>query len=153
MIAPITTIGYSSLLKQLNWREQLERLRLKTQLQTARALGDLSENAEYQATKDESKRNENEINKIKAMLTTTETTPLKGKKRRVQFNSIIVLKSCKSNEYKTYYITGEKEIARNKNSISIASITAQSLINKKEGDVVVTPAHTTPYKIVYIKTW
>ncbi|ATY93494.1 Transcription elongation factor GreA [Candidatus Hodgkinia cicadicola] len=155
IIAPITTAGYSSLLKQLSWREQHEKPKLKAQLKSSRALGDLSENADHQAAKEDNKRNENEISKIKNTLVTTETVPLKGKKKRIQFNSTIVLKAYKSNEYKTYFIIGEREMPKTKDDISIASITAQTLINKKEGDVVVVagPERTKIYKIIYIKTW
>ncbi|XXN13665.1 MAG: GreA/GreB family elongation factor [Candidatus Hodgkinia cicadicola] len=155
VIAPITTAGYSNLFRQLNWREQHEKPRLRTQLRTTRALGDLSENADHHTAKEEDKRNENEINEIKTTLITTETTPLKGKKHRVQFNSIAVLKQYKTNKYRTYCIIGEREIAKNKNSISIASITAQALVNKKEGDIVVIPSFSSAkvYKIIYIKIW
>ncbi|XXN13834.1 MAG: GreA/GreB family elongation factor [Candidatus Hodgkinia cicadicola] len=154
-IAPITAVGYSNLLKQLNWREQREKLRLKTQLEATRALGDLSENADHYAAKEEDKRNENEINEIKTTLITTETIPLKGKKRRVQFNSTIVLKAHNSDERKTYRIIGEREMSKDDSSVSIASITAQALINKKEGDTVVIskPTSSKVYKIIYIKTW
>ncbi|XXN19786.1 MAG: GreA/GreB family elongation factor [Candidatus Hodgkinia cicadicola] len=154
-IAPITTAGYSSLLRQLSWREQHEKPRLKAQLRTSRSLGDLSENADHQTAKEEDKRNENEINKIKNTLVTTETTPLKGKKKRVQFNSTIILKGCENNERKTYYIIGEREMPKTKNDISIASVTAMALINKKEGDVAVISdsGHVKAHKIIYIKTW
>ncbi|AHL31063.1 MAG: putative transcription elongation factor GreA [Candidatus Hodgkinia cicadicola] len=154
-IAPITTAGYSNLFRQLNWREQHEKPRLKTQLRTTRALGDLSENADHHTAKEEDKRNENEINEIKTTLITTETMPLKGKKHRVQFNSIVILKEYKTNKHRTYCIIGEREIAKNKNSVSIASITAQALVNKKEGDVVVIPRLNSAkvYKIIYIKIW
>ncbi|AUG34016.1 Transcription elongation factor GreA [Candidatus Hodgkinia cicadicola] len=154
-IAPITTAGYSNLFRQLNWREQHEKPRLKAQLRATRALGDLSENADHYTAKEEDKRNENEINEIKTTLITTETTPLKGKKHRIQFNSVVVLKEHNANKYRTYCIIGEREIAKNKNSVSIASTTAQALVNKKEGDVVVIPRFSSAkvYKIIYIKTW
>ncbi len=153
-IAPITTAGYSNLLKQLSWREQHEKPRLKSQLKATRALGDLSENADHHSAREEDKRNENEINEIKTTLITTETTPLKGRKRRVQFNSVVVLKERKTRKHRTYCIIGEREIAKDRSNISIASITAQALVNKKEGDVVVIPKPDSAkvYKIVYIKT-
>ncbi|XXM93360.1 MAG: GreA/GreB family elongation factor [Candidatus Hodgkinia cicadicola] len=155
VIAPITTAGYSNLLKQLNWREQHEKPRLEAQLKTTRALGDLSENADHQTAREESKRNENEINNIKTTLITTETVPLKGRKRRVQFNSMVVLKRLGTNERKRYYIVGEREMARGESSVSVASVTAQALMNRKEGDVVAItkPNSAKVYKIIYIKIW
>ncbi|AUG91581.1 Transcription elongation factor GreA [Candidatus Hodgkinia cicadicola] len=157
-IAPITAAGYSNLFRQLSWREQHEKPGLKTQLRTTRALGDLSENADHHTAKEDDKRNKNEINEIKTTLITTETMPLKGrgeKTHRVQFNSMVILKEYKTNKHRTYRIIGEREIAKNKNSISIASITAQALVNKKEGHVVVIPRLNSAkaYKIIYIKIW
>ncbi|AUG91348.1 Transcription elongation factor GreA [Candidatus Hodgkinia cicadicola] len=108
--APTTTAGYSNLFRQLNWREQHEKPRLKTQLRTTRALEDLSENADHRTAKEEDKRGENEINEIKTTLITT--VPLRGKTHRVQFNSVVVLKEHKTNKHKTYCIIGEREIAK-----------------------------------------
>ncbi|XXM93685.1 GreA/GreB family elongation factor [Candidatus Hodgkinia cicadicola] len=150
---PITTAGYASLLKQLNWRQQHEKPRLKLQLQATRALGDLSENADHQASKQEDKKNENKINEIKSTLISTEVNPLRGKKGRIQFNSLAVLKSGEA--YKTYYIVGETETVRDQYSINISSTVAQNIINKKLGDVValVQSGLAKFYKIIYVKTW
>ncbi len=112
----------------------------------------MSENADHQASKQEDKKNENKINEIKSTLISTEVSPLKGKKGRIQFNSLAVLKAGAS--YKTYYIIGETEAVKDQYSINISSTIAQSLINKKLGDVVVL-AHrgfAKPYKIIYVKT-
>ncbi|ATW06003.1 Transcription elongation factor GreA [Candidatus Hodgkinia cicadicola] len=148
--APTTAAGYSSLFRQLNWREQHQKPRLKTQLRTTRALGDSAENTNQYAAKKENRRNE-----IKTTPIITETTPLRGKTHSIQFNSTAAFREYKTNKYRTHCAVGDGEIAKNRNSIGVACITAQALVNNKEENVAVIPKLNSAkaHKTVYIKIW
>ncbi|MFP2998136.1 GreA/GreB family elongation factor [Candidatus Hodgkinia cicadicola] len=132
----LTASGYANLLKQLNWREQYERPRIKTQLVLTRALGDLSENADYQISRLESKINENKINEIKMALNSAEISAKKPRANRIGFNTTLVVKD-QLGKLKTYTIVGDNEIVVSPESIGLSSLVAKELIFKKRGDTVV----------------
>ncbi len=144
---------YTQLVKQLNWREQQERLKLKHQLKLTRTYGDLSENADYQLTKIDNKHNEIKINELKVLLSTTEIASVKQNHNRIELNVIIILKSdyCKY-KFKTFCIVSKNEVMLNSTNIEISSSLAQNLLFKKRGDKIIITEFglSIPYKIIYL---
>ncbi len=101
-----------------------------------RALGDLSENADYQSSRLESKINENKINEIKMALNSAEISAKKPRANRIGFNTTLVVKD-QLGKLKTYTIVGDNEIVVSPESIGLSSLVAKELIFKKRGDTVV----------------
>lgn len=119
-------------------------------IKTARELGDLAENAEYQSARAEQDRNEARISEIQNIITNVEIIKKPRGARQVQLGSVVKLKS--DGKAKEFQIVGTVEADPLSGKISDESPIGQALIGKKEGEFVeiVTPADTTKYKIVDI---
>ena len=120
-------------------------------IKTARELGDLAENAEYQSARAEQDRNEARISEIQNIITNVEIIKKPRGARQVQLGSVVKLKN--DGKAKEFQIVGTVEADPLSGKISDESPIGQALIGKKEGDFVeiVTPADTTKYKIVDIR--
>ena len=129
-------------------REELERLkrvdrpRIVEAIAVAREHGDLKENAEYHAAREQQSFNEGRILEIESKLSNIQVIdvtkiPHTGK---VIFGTTIDLINIATDETVTYRIVGEDEADVKKNLISIGSPVARALIGKEEGDVVVVRA-------------
>lgn len=119
-------------------------------IKTARELGDLAENSEYQAAMAEKDRNEARVGEIEKILQNVEIIKKPRGARQVQLGSVVKLKS--DGKAKEFQIVGTVEADPLSGKISDESPIGQALIGKKEGEFVeiVTPADTTKYKIVDI---
>lgn len=120
-------------------------------IKTAREQGDLSENAEYHAAKDEHERNEGRISEIEGILSNAELIKKPKGARLVQLGSTVVLKGDGSKK-KEFKVVGTVEADPLNGKISDESPIGQALLGKKEGDSVeiVTPAETATYKVATI---
>lgn len=119
-------------------------------IKTARELGDLSENAEYQSARSEQDRNETRIAEIENILLNSEIIKKPKGDSKVQLGSIVKLKG--GGKSKEFQIVGTVEADPLNGKISDESPIGQALIGKKEGESVEikTPNDTTTYKIVDI---
>ncbi len=119
-------------------------------IKTARELGDLAENAEYQSARAEQDRNEARISEIQNIITNVEIIKKPRGARQVQLGSVVKLKS--DGKAKEFQIVGTVEADPLSGKISDESPIGQALIGKKEGEFaeIVTPTDTTKYKIVDI---
>lgn len=117
-------------------------------IRTARELGDLSENAEYQSARADQERNDNRIAEIDNIINNVEIIK-KATGGKVQLGSVVTLKNGKTKEFQ---VVGTVEADPLNGKISDESPIGKALIGKKVGDEVdiKTPAETTTYKITAI---
>ena len=134
---PITAAGYKALQDEFKQRTSQERPRIVSAIAEARAHGDLSENAEYHAAKEQQGMNEAKITEIEDRIQRAEVIdPTKLSGDTVKFGATVTLIDEESEEEKVYQIVGESEAAVREGRISITSPIARALIGKSEGDVV-----------------
>jgi transcription elongation factor GreA len=135
---PITAKGAEKLREELLRLKTLDRPRIIQAIAEARAHGDLKENAEYHAAREQQSFTEGRINEIEGKLSHAHivdvTTVNAGGK--VVFGSTVVLADEDTGESVTYQIVGEDEADIKAGKISINSPIARALIAKMEGDVV-----------------
>lgn len=137
---PLTQRGADELRAELKRMKTVERPRIVKAIEEARAHGDLKENAEYHAAKEEQGFAEGRINEIESKLSTAQVidvTELGPKAAgRVIFGATLDLADADSGEEFTYQIVGEDEADIKRGLLSFASPIARALISKQEGDVV-----------------
>lgn len=119
-------------------------------IKTARELGDLAENAEYQSARGEQERNESRISEIENILLNVEIIKKPKGDSKVQLGSTVKLKS--SGKAKEFQIVGTVEADPLNGKISDESPIGQALLGKKEGESVEikTPNDVSTYKIADI---
>jgi len=152
---PITSAGLEKLKKELENLKNIKRPEIIKAIAEARAHGDLKENAEYHAAKDEQGKIEgrvNEINYLFANANVIDVTKFE-KKDSVIFGSTVDLLDLESNQKKTYKIVGKDESDIKKNFIYFRSPIAKALIGKNKKDLVTvkTPAGEKNFEIVEVK--
>ena len=152
---PITSAGLEKLKKELEELKNIKRPKIVAAIAEARGHGDLKENAEYHAAKEEQAKIEgriNEINNLFANANVIDVTKLE-KKDNVIFGSTVNLLDLESNQKKTYKIVGKDESDIKKNFIYFRSPIAKALIGKNKKDLVTvkTPAGEKNFKIVEVK--
>lgn len=119
-------------------------------IKTARELGDLAENSEYQAAMAEKERNEARISEVETILQNVEIIKKPRGGKQVQLGSLVKLKG--EGKAKEFQVVGTVEADPLEGKISDESPIGQALLGKAEGDLVeiTTPTDTTKYKIVDI---
>jgi transcription elongation factor GreA len=122
-------------------------------IKTARELGDLAENAEYQSARAEQERNETRISEIENILQNVEIIKKPRGAAKVQLGSVVKLKGQGAGgKAKDFQVVGTVEADPLSGKISDESPIGQALIGQKVGETVeiATPTDTTTYKIVSI---
>ena len=152
---PITSQGLEKLKKELDELKNIKRPKIVEAIAEARAHGDLKENAEYHAAKDEQAQNEGRIVKINDLIARAnviDVTKLE-KKDNVIFGSTVDLLDLENNKKKTYKIVGEDEADLTKNLIYFRSPIGKALIGKNKKDLitVITPLGEKNFKIIEVK--
>jgi transcription elongation factor GreA len=147
---PMTDAGYAVLEGELKHRQQVERPRIIQQITDARTHGDLSENAEYHAAKEQQSLNEGRIAELEDKLARAEVidvTKLSGE--TIKFGATVTLVDEDTEEKKVWQIVGEPEADAKKGKISITSPLARALIGKTKGVSVevVTPGGARAYEV------
>ena len=135
---PITSDGKLKVEDELKNLKTIERPRIINSIAEARAHGDLSENAEYHAAKEEQSKIEGrilEINDLIARANVVDVTKLE-KKDNVIFGSTVDLINLENNEKKTYKIVGKDEADITKNYIYFKSPIGKALIGEKKKKLV-----------------
>jgi transcription elongation factor GreA len=151
---PITHNGFSALEDELRQRQQVECPRIIQAISEARALGDLSENAEYHAAKEAQSMNEGRILELESLISRAEIIDIaKLSGDRVKFGATVKLVDEDTDETKTYQIVGEPEADVRSGRVSITSPIARALIGKGVGDTVEvhTPGGGKSYEIVGVR--
>lgn len=135
---PITPEGYNRLQKELHNLKTVERKEVIKQIEYARSLGDLSENAEYESAKDRQSFVEGRIQELESKLSRAEIIdPRKiTNKERVVFGLRVKLENAETGETFTYQLVGPDESDVDKGMISITSPIGRALIGKHLDDEV-----------------
>ena len=152
---PITSQGLVKIKKELVELKNVKRPKIIEAIAEARAHGDLKENAEYHAAKEEQAKIESrviEINDLIARANVIDVTQLE-KKDNVIFGSTVHLIDLESNIKKTYKIVGKDEADVAKNYIYFRSPIGKALIgkNKKDMITVTTPSGEKNFEIIEVK--
>ena len=148
---PITLEGINKIKKELAEIKNIKRPKIIEAIAEARAHGDLKENAEYHAAKEEQAKIEGrviEINDLIARANIIDVTSLE-RKDTVIFGSTVSLVDLENNKKKTYKIVGKDEADIKKNFIYFRSPIGKALIGKKKNDLVtvVTPSGDKNFEI------
>ena len=152
---PITVQGLEKIKKELEELKNTKRPKIVKAIAEARAHGDLKENAEYHADKDEQAKIEGRIIKINDLIARAnviDVTKLE-KKTNVIFGSTVDLIDLENNKKKTYKIVGEDEADLKENLIFFKSPIARALIGKNKKDLITvkTPSGEKNFEIVEVK--
>ena len=152
---PITSQGLEKLKKELEELKKIRRPKIVEAIAEARAHGDLKENAEYHAAKEEQAKIEGrviEINDLIARANIVDVTKLE-KKDNVIFGSTVYLINLENNEKNTYKIVGKDEADMTKNYIYFRSPIGKALIGKRKKDLVTatTPSGEKNFEITEVK--
>ena len=152
---PITSQGLAKLKKELEELKKIKRPKIVQAIAEARAHGDLKENAEYHAAKEEQAKIESrvlEINDLIARANVVDVTKLE-KKDTVIFGSTVYLLDLENNMKKTYKIVGKDEADIKKNYIYFRSPIGKALIGKNKKDLIVatTPSGEKNFEIIEVK--
>lgn len=151
---PMTVLGEQALREELNRLKTVDRPRIIESIATARAHGDLKENAEYHAAREEQSFMEGRIQDLEAKLSNAHIVDLSQIENngRVVFGATVRLCHVENNAEVTYQIVGEDEADIKKNKISYSSPIGRSLIGKSIDDTVVvtTPGGTVEYDIMQV---
>src|ERR1700737_621428 len=143
---PMTAAGYTALEQELKHRQQVERPRIIQQISDARTHGDLSENAEYHAAKEQQAHNEGRIAELEDKLARADVIDVsKLSGDTIKFGATVTLIDEDTDEKRVWQIVGEPEADAKKGRISITSPLARALIGNAKGDSVevVTPGGAT----------
>ena len=152
---PITIQGFEKLKEELEKLKKIKRPKIIEAIAEARGHGDLKENAEYHAAKEEQAKIESriiEINDLIARANVIDITQLE-KKDNVIFGSTVNLINLDNNERKTYKIVGKDEADMTKNYIYFRSPIGKALIGKKKKKLVTvtTPSGEKNFEIEDVK--
>ena len=152
---PITSQGLQKIKKELEELKNIKRPKIIEAIAEARGHGDLKENAEYHAAKEEQAKIESrliEINNLIATANVVDVTKLE-KKDTVIFGSTVSLINLENNEKKTYKIVGKDEADISKNYIYFRSPIGKALIGKNKKDLVsvTTPSGEKNFEIKEVK--
>lgn len=139
---PMTAEGEQRLRKELEHLKKVERPRIVQAIAEAREHGDLKENAEYHAAREQQSFTEGRIMEIEGKLSNAQVIDVTAipKTGKVIFGTTVKLINAETGAEVTYRIVGEDEADVKNNLISVVSPIARALIGKEEGDVVVVKA-------------
>ena len=150
--APVTQKGAEILKEELNELKTVTRPRIVQAIATAREHGDLKENAEYHAAREQQSFAKGRIQELEAVLSTAQIIDITslGIEGRVVFGATVELEDLDTEEIVTYQIVGDVEADIKLNKIAVSSPIARALISKEEGDVatVQAPAGIREYEII-----
>lgn len=135
---PLTSTGAEKLRAELEKLKKVERPRIIDALAEARAHGDLKENAEYHAAREQQGMTEARIRDLESQLSRAEIIDVSrlNPGARVVFGATVTLVDEDNGEEKRFQIVGDLEADIKQNLISISSPMARALIGREEGDVV-----------------
>ena len=148
---PMTIAGEAALREELTQLKTVDRPRISKAIGIAREHGDLKENAEYHAAREQQSFAEGRIIEIESKLAGAQVIDVTAitKTGKVIFGTTVDLINIETDNEVTYRIVGEDEANIKQNLISVGSPVARALIGKEEGDVVVVraPAGDIEYEI------
>ena len=151
---PMTAAGYKALEDEIQKLKLVERPAVIKMITEARAHGDLSENAEYHAAKEEQSHNEGRIAELEDKLARADVIDIsKLSGDTIKFGATVTLVDEDTDKKTVWQIVGEPEADAKKGRISITSPLARALIGKKKGASVevVAPGGAKAYEITKVE--
>ncbi len=152
---PMTVGGEKALRAELDRLKTKDRPRVIADIATAREHGDLKENAEYHAAREQQGFIEGRIQELESKLSQCQvidvtTIPHSGK---VFFGATVLIANIDTGDEVSYQVVGDDEADIKLSKISVNSPIARALIGKEEGDIacVATPGGETEYEIIEVK--
>ena len=149
----MTAAGHAAMLEEIRHLKTVERPRIIKAISEARAHGDLSENAEYHAAKEQQGWNEARVAELEDMISRAEVIDVsKLSGDTVKFGARVKVVDEDTEEQAVYQIVGEFEADVKAGKLSITSPIARAMIGKQEGDTVevMTPGGGKSYEILKI---
>jgi transcription elongation factor GreA len=152
---PMTAEGEEQLKEELNNLKSIERPKITSAIKEAREKGDLKENAEYHAAREQQSFTEGRIKDIEAKLSNAQVIDIKNmpKSTKVIFGSTVILLNLDDDAQKVQYkLVGEDEADLKIGKISVTSPLARMLIGKNQGDIIELkmPSGITEYEIIKV---
>ncbi|MBA7495259.1 Transcription elongation factor GreA [subsurface metagenome] len=150
---PITKEGYEALKKELEYLKKVERPKNIKAIEEARAHGDITENAEFEAAKDRQAFIDGRLSNLEYKLSRADIIDSKTlSKNRAMFASSVVLENIDTGENVNYQLVGPDEANIEKGRISISSPLGKAIIGKKPGDKIIlqAPGGKRSYELVEI---
>ena len=151
---PMTSEGEDQLKEELNNLKSIERPKITSAIKEAREKGDLKENAEYHAAREQQSFTEGRIKDIEAKLSNAQVIDITSmpKSTKVIFGSTVTLLNLDDQKEVQYKLVGEDEADLKIGKISITSPLARSMIGKDQNDVIELkmPDTTTEYEIIKV---
>ena len=132
----LTQDGYNKLVEKLDYMKSVRRMEISERLKAAIALGDLSENSEYDDAKNEQGRLESEISELEAKLRNSEIIQAQVGTDKVIIGSTVKVRDTALDEEEIYMIVGSTEADPDNNKISDESPLGTALLNKTAGATV-----------------
>ncbi|AXY56116.1 transcription elongation factor GreA [Acinetobacter chinensis] len=152
---PMTPAGKVALEKELYQLKSIDRPRITAAIAEAREHGDLKENAEYHAAREQQGFCEGRIQDIEGKLGACQVIDVKELEQtgRVVFGVTVTIENLDTEEKKTYQIVGDDEADFKINKISVNSPIARGLLGKNEGDdaKITTPQGEVEYEVVSVE--
>jgi transcription elongation factor GreA len=134
---PITRPGYDNLKKEIEFLRNTKRPKILLAIEEARAHGDISENAEYEAAKEELQFLQKKIGELDEAIKNSEIRDVKeAQNGTVDFGYRVLLKNLDTDEEVAYTVVGPYESDIQKGTISISSPLGRALMGKSVGDEV-----------------
>ena len=132
----LTQDGYDKLNKKLDYLKSVRRMEVSERLKAAIALGDLSENSEYDDAKNEQGRLESEISELEAKLSNSEIIQSAVNTGKVTIGSTVTIRDVELDDVETYMVVGSTEADPANNKISDESPLGAAILNKSAGEIV-----------------
>ncbi|MBR2773371.1 MAG: transcription elongation factor GreA [Selenomonadaceae bacterium] len=149
----LTQDGYNKLVEKLDYLKSVRRIEVSERLKAAIALGDLSENSEYDDAKNEQGRLESEISELEAKLRNSDIIHAAANTGKVMIGSTVTVRDVELDEEDTYMIVGSTEADPDNNKISDESPLGVALLNQSAGVTVQVhaPAGVIEFEILDVK--
>lgn len=149
----LTQDGYDKLVEKLDYYKSVRRIEIAERLKAAIALGDLSENSEYDDAKNEQARLETEIIELEAKLRHSEIIKSAESTDKVAIGNTVTLRDVEFDSVETYMIVGSTEADPDNNKISDESPVGAAIIGKTAGQTVQVhaPVGVLEFEILEIK--
>ena len=152
---PITVTGLEKLKKELSFLKEMKRPEIVSAISEARSHGDLKENAEYHAAKEQQAHNEGRIQEIEDLIARANVIDVKNLKNegKVIFGSTVYLIDLDNNEKLHYKIVGKDEANLREKLIYFQSPIGKGLIGKNKSEMVTvkTPSGEKNFEIIEVK--
>ena len=147
----MTQQGYEEAVKKLDYLRKVKREEIVQRIAEARSHGDLSENAEYDAARNEQASNERAIEELEFQVKNAKVIEESTDNSAVHFGSVVTVHDMDFDEDVVYTIMGTTEADPMKNIISNESPVGAALMGKKVGEVATVQAHNGEYKLKILK--